>query len=99
MAAKLFVRCGDRFAPPEGAEVVTLPGSLTPADVSSAVRTVRDAITLIRENEVDLIVAGPGGLCYALGQALEHVPTKVTFVQLNQATKNYEAWVCNTQNL
>lgn len=95
MAKILFVRCGDRFSNPDAQETITLASSLTPEDIPDAVRQVREAI----DSETQLIVAGPGGLCFALGMALEHIPHKVEFVQLNQATKAYEVWVDTTQNL
>ena len=95
MAKILFVRCGDRFTNPDAEETLTLPGTLGPQDIPEAVRQVRAAIT----GDTRLIVAGPGGLCFALGMALEHIPQKVEFVQLNQATKAYEVWASNAHNL
>ena len=97
MAKILFVRCGDRFSNPDAVETITLPGSLSNQDIPAAVAEVRLAIT--RLGETQLVVAGPGGLCFALGMALAHVPQAVEFVQLNQLTKAYEVWVSTTQNL
>ncbi len=91
----LFVRCGDRFSNPDADQTITLSGSLEPKDIPTAVAEVRAAIS----GDTRLIVAGPGGLSFALGMALEHIPFKVEYVQLNQVTKAYEVWVSNTHNL
>lgn len=91
----LFVRCGDRFSNPDADRTITLSGTLQPQDIPAAVAEVRAAIS----GDTRLIVAGPGGLSFALGMALEHIPFKVEYVQLNQATKAYEVWTSNVQNL
>ncbi len=96
----LFVRCGDRFAPPSDTEVViTLPAEFTAKHINASVEEVRNAVLAHPDSETRLRVAGPGGLCFALGMGLEHVAKVVLFEQLNQATKSYEIWADNRRNL
>lgn len=91
----IFVRCGDRFLNQDADVTITLSATLGPSDIPGVVKEVRNAIT----TDTQLVVAGPGGLCFALGMALEHIPQKVEFVQLNQTTKSYEVWTSNVHNL
>lgn len=94
----LFVRCGDRFESPEPAwTVLTLPASLRPEHVPDAVRQVRAA--LHGKPRLRLVIAGPVALGIALGQALEHVPTAIEYLQLNQETKAFEVWGSNRANV
>lgn len=96
--ARIFVRCGDRFAPP-GPEwqVVDLPAALGPRDIPDAVVAVRQVVS--GHKRVKLAIAGPNVLGVALGQGLEHIPTRVDYYQLNQQSKEYEYWLSNTLNL
>lgn len=48
---------------------------------------------------MQLLVAGPVALGIALGQALAHEPVAIDYLQLNQATKEFEVWVTNRRNL
>jgi len=97
--ARVFVRCGDRYDPPEGATwtVITLPADLEPDALPQAVSRVRAALRGARA--ADLLIAGPVALGVALGQALAHEPVAIDYVQLNQTTKEFEAWVTNRRNL
>ena len=44
MAKTIFVRCGDRFTNSDADLVITLPGTLGPADIPEAVKQVRGAV-------------------------------------------------------
>jgi hypothetical protein len=96
----VFVRCGDRYEPPEadGAwTVVTLAAELRPADLPQAAQQVRSALRGRRAAR--LLIAGPVCLGVALGQALAHEPVAIDYLQLNQATKEFEVWLTNRRNL
>lgn len=97
---ELFVRCGDRYRPPDGEpgwRVVELPGELTPADLPAAVERVRRALRGHRSAR--LLVAGPVALGIALGQGLAHEPVAIDYLQLNQVSKEFEVWLSNRRNL
>ena len=91
---ELFVRCGERFSPPGGQwQVLTLPHPLGPDDLKGAVEQVRERLR--GAGEARLLIAGPVVLGVALGQGLAHLPTRVVYLQLNQATKQFEEWARN----
>lgn len=93
-ALRLFVRCGERFeAPDPGWQVLSLPHPLAAEHLPEAVRRVRGALSGVKEAE--LLLAGPVVLGVALGQALAHIPARVVYLQLNQATKTLEPWARN----
>lgn len=97
---RIFIRCGERYSPPEsgaGWLVVTLPENLDRRGVSTAVKRVREALRETKRAEV--LIAGPVSLGVALGQALAHEPVAIDYLQLNQATKEFEVWVTNRRNL
>lgn len=97
---RLFVRCGERYAPPEleaDWTVVTLPAELGAEAVPPAVAEVRQALRGHRSARV--LIAGPVALGVAIGQALAHEPVAIDYLQLNQVTKEYEVWVTNRRNL
>ncbi len=96
----LFVRCGERYAPPsEGGPwtVLTLPAQLGREHIGEAVAQVRACLRGHRNAR--LVVAGPVVLGAALGQGLAHEPTAIEYVQLNQMTKEFEVWLTNRLNL
>ena len=94
MRLALFIRCGDRFSAPDGEwEVLTLPHPLEPGHLEEAVKQVRRRLEGVPEAR--LLIAGPVTLGVALGQALAHVMTKISYLQLNQATKQIEEWARN----
>lgn len=96
----LFVRCGDRYEPPETGgpwAVLSLAAELRGADLAEAVSRVRAALRGHRVAR--LLVAGPVALGVALGQALAHEPVAIEYLQLNQATKEFEVWLTNRRNL
>lgn len=96
----LFIRCGDRYRPPgdgSGWKIVELPAELVPAELPRAVEQVRQA--LHGHRSARLLIAGPVALGIALGQALAHEPVAIDYLQLNQATKQFELWVSNRRNL
>jgi len=93
---KLFVHCGDRFPPDRTWEALPLPASLTRQDLAPAVRAVRTRLRDVRHAQI--LIAGPICLGVALGMALEHIPTRVDFIQLNQRTKELEPWVSTTEH-
>jgi hypothetical protein len=97
---QLFVRCGERYAPPEPAtswQVLTLPDELGPGALPAAVDQARKALRGYRSARV--LIAGPVTLGVALGQGLAHDPVALEYLQLNQVTKEYEVWVTNRRNL
>ncbi len=95
---KIFVRCGDRFKPPdESWEVITLPDYVNKENLKECVDIVRRRI-LEERSPVKLLISGPVALGVALGQALEHVPVRITYLQLNQRTKKFEEWLSNSEN-
>jgi len=77
--------------------VVTLPENLDREGVPVAVERVREALRGTRHAEV--LIAGPVTLGVAVGQALAHEPVAIDYLQLNQATKEFEVWVTNRRNL
>jgi hypothetical protein len=96
----LFIRCGERYAPPAAAgpwEVITLPGDLGPNDLPAAVTAAREALCGRRSARV--LVAGPVALGIALGQGLAHEPVAIDYLQLNQVSKDFEVWLSNRRNL
>ncbi len=97
---QVFVRCGERYVPPEPAEawrVITLEAEVGPGDLPGAVDQVRSALRGHRSAR--LLVAGPVALGVAMGQGLAHEPVAIEYLQLNQVTKQYEVWVTNRRNL
>lgn len=97
---QLFVRCGERYAPPdpEGAwRVLTLADELGPQSLPGAVDEVRR--TLRGHRTARVLIAGPVALGVAVGQGLAHEPVAIDYLQLNQVTKEYEVWVTNRRNL
>jgi len=97
---KIFVRCGRTAKPPdEQWEIVELPDFLSGSeDVLEAVIRVKELVLASLE-DVRLLIAGPIVLGVAVGQALEHAPVKVEYVQLNQRTKRFEIWWDNTRHV
>jgi len=96
----LFIRCGERYAPPAAAgpwEVITLPGELAPRDLPNAVAAAREALRGRRSARV--LIAGPVALGIALGQGLAHEPVAIDYLQLNQVSKDFEVWLTNRRNL
>lgn len=99
-AVQLFVRCGDRYTPPDPATawtVITLPAELGAETLPPAVAQVRR--TLHGHRAARVLIAGPVALGIAIGQALAHEPVAIDYLQLNQVTKGYEVWVTNRRNL
>jgi hypothetical protein len=97
---QLFVRCGDRYLPPEDADpwtVITLPAELGAQLLPEAVSRVREALR--GQRAARLLIAGPLALGIALGQGLAHEPVAIDYLQLNQATKAFEVWLTNRRNL
>lgn len=96
----LFIRCGDRYEPPDSGRpwtVLTLPSELRATDLGAAVGSIRGALRGHRAAR--LLIAGPVALGVALGQALAHEPVAIDYLQLNQATKEFEVWLTNRRNL
>jgi len=80
--AYIFVRCGDRYAPPPSGgpwTVIDLPHDLGPEDLPSAVRRVRESLR--GHATAQLLVAGPVTLGIALGQGLAHEPAGIDYLQ------------------
>jgi hypothetical protein len=97
---QLFVRCGERYTPPEPEgswQVITLPAELGPEALPAAVEQVRRALRGHRAAR--LLIAGPVTLGVAIGQGLAHEPVAIDYLQLNQVTKEYEVWLTNRRNL
>lgn len=96
----LFIRCGDRYHPPDdGAAwtVLTLQAELVSTDLPGAVAEVR---RLLRGRRIArVLVSGPVVLGIALGQGLAHDPVAIEYVQLNQMTKEFEVWLSNRANV
>ncbi len=95
----LFIRCGDRYAPPEpdgSWVVITLPSDLGAEGIPDAVARVRSRLRGARSARV--LIAGPVTLGVALGQGLAHEPVAIEYLQLNQITKEFEVWVTNRTN-
>jgi hypothetical protein len=97
---QLFVRCGERYTPPDpatGWAVITLPAEIGAEALPPAVAQVRRRLRGHRTARV--LIAGPVALGIAIGQALAHEPVAIEYLQLNQVTKDYEVWVTNRRNL
>ncbi len=45
-----------------------------------------------------VLIAGPVCLGVAAGIALEHLPVRIDFVQLNQRSKEFETWLSNVDH-
>lgn len=98
-ACQVFVRCGDRYLPPQPLPdwtVITLPADLRAEELPAAVEQVRRALR--GAPAARLLIAGPVALGIALGQALAHEPVAVDYLQLNQTTKEFEVWLTNRRN-
>lgn len=99
-AHQVFIRCGDRYLPPEASPtwtVITLPAELGPKALPAAIDEVRRSLRGV--HAARLLIAGPVVLGVALGQALAHEPVAVDYLQLNQTTKEFEVWLTNRRNL
>ena len=99
-ALNLFIRCGERYAPPAPADrwqVVTLPADLAAQNLPAAVAHVREALRGRRTAR--LLIAGAVALGVALGQGLAHEPVAIDYLQLNQVSKEFEVWLTNRRNL
>jgi hypothetical protein len=97
---RLFVRCGERYVPPDPEaswQVITLPADLGPQALPAAVDQARQALRGHRSAQ--LLIAGPVTLGVALGQGLAHEPVAIEYLQLNQVSKEYEVWLTNRRNL
>jgi hypothetical protein len=91
---KLFVCAGEGTPPESNYKVLRLPATLDRNDVQPAVDQIRDL--LVGFGQADIVIKGPIVLGVALGQCLEHIPCKVQYLQLNQASKEFEVWWRNT---
>jgi hypothetical protein len=96
---KIFVRCGNSSrAPSTDWETIELPAFLSASDILESLKIVKEKI-LEKNDDVQLLIAGPIVLGVALGQVLEHIPIKIEYVQLNQKTKRFEVWWDNTRHI
>ena len=95
---QVFVHCGDhRQAPDLDWEYIPLPTFIQPSHLAEAIQRVREAIRGFRW--VRILVAGPVCLGVAIGQALQHEPVTIEYVQLNQENKEFEVWLTNRDQL
>ncbi|MCP4656996.1 MAG: hypothetical protein GY856_16415 [bacterium] len=86
----LFIRCGDRYAPPKADGswvVITLASELDAEGIPEAVARVRSRLRGARSARV--LIAGPVTLGVALGQGLAHEPVEIEYLQV---------WVSNPAN-
>lgn len=95
---KIFIRCGQVKYPPDPTWVdVLLEADLKPEHIPPAIKKIRDILHDTKEAQI--LISGPVCLGVAIGQAFEHAPVKIEYVQLNQMTKEFEVWVTNTINM
>lgn len=90
----LFVCAGEASPPDERFEVLHAPAIMDPQSVRVTAEAVR--ARLAGERHAEVLVKGPIALGIALGHLLEHVPCRVDFLQLDQATKRVTVWWSNT---